>query len=68
MNTVNKVLTKDLNVAGGYSLPHTVDSLAGVDPRVTLSEARDVQCHMTKVKRAAAASTWAGRSIIIAHV
>ena len=57
MNTVRKVLTKDLDVAGGHSLSHTIDSLAGVDARVTLSEARDVQCHVTKVKRAAAAST-----------
>lgn len=50
----------DLDVAGGHCLSHTVDGLAGVDARVTLTEARDVQGNMTKVKGAAAAGTCRG--------
>lgn len=50
-------LTMDLDVTGGHGLSHTVDSLACVDARVVLPEARDVQRHVAKVKGAAATRT-----------
>ena len=58
----------DLDVAGGHGFSHAVDSFACVDAGVTLPESRDVQRHMTKVKGAAASSTWTGKGISTGHV
>lgn len=54
-------LTENFDVAGGDGFTDSVDGLAGVDAGVVLTEAGDLQRHVTEVKGTADTSACEGK-------